>query len=132
MPQIKVLNNLLLAKLLKNFRWLFLFALIHELLNKSIICPRCLSLSLRYSIYKVQCLSLSRISFCILPHSISFVKNFFQVFSNFFEAFRLASLAQQPSYISTLAFICQAFFQEFSNFFPIRYLTGRPQATCIY
>ena len=45
-------------------------------------------MSLRYSIYKVQtrCFALAH-SFCILSHSVSFVKNFFQVFSNFSEVF---------------------------------------------
>jgi len=41
-------------KLLKNFVGCSLFALIHELLNKSINLSKVFGLSLRYSIYKVQ------------------------------------------------------------------------------
>ena len=54
------LNNLLLAiHYSRIFVGCFLFALIHELLNKSINLSKVFSLSLRYSIYKVQTRSLS-------------------------------------------------------------------------
>ena len=62
MPQIKFLNKFVLANILKNFRWLkFDF---NRNLNNFYNCPRCYSLSLRYSIYKVQTfLSLSLTAF---------------------------------------------------------------------
>ena len=66
------------------------------------------------------------VSFCILPHSVSFVKNFFQVFSNFFEVFRLASLAQQLIYISTSAFICQVLFSGIFKFLSDSLFTWPP------
>ena len=51
-PQIKFLNKFVLANILKNFRWL---KFVYTILNLNILkCPRCYSLSLRYSIYKVQ------------------------------------------------------------------------------
>ena len=84
------LNNLLLAILLKNFVGCSLFALIHELLNKSINLSKVFGLSLRYSIYKVQGSSLVAVAFApaahfyILAHRFEFVKYFFQVFSNSF------------------------------------------------
>ena len=61
-PQIKFLNKFVLANILKNFRWLkFDF---NRNLNNLYNCPRCYSLSLRYSIYKVQTfLSLSLTAF---------------------------------------------------------------------
>ena len=49
-PKIKFLNNLLLAKLLKNFRWLF-FRL---RLNNPFIVQGVFYNHLRYSIYKIQ------------------------------------------------------------------------------
>ena len=49
-PKIKFLNNLLLAKLLKNFRWLF-FRL---RLNNPFIVQGVFYNRLRYSIYKIQ------------------------------------------------------------------------------
>ena len=59
-------------------------------LKQSINCPRCYSLSLRYSIYKVQIRSafnfLSAANFDILAHLVEFVKHFLQVFSNSFCA----------------------------------------------
>ena len=84
MPQIKFLNKFVLANILKNFRWLkFDF---NRNLNNLHNCPRCYSLSLRYSIYKVQTRSfrsfLSAANFYILAHIVELVKNFFQVFSN--------------------------------------------------
>ena len=90
-PQIKVLNNLLLAiNYSRIFVGCFVFALIHELLNKSINLSKVFGLSLRYSIYKVQGRSLVAVAFApaanfyILAHRFEFVKYFFQVFSNSF------------------------------------------------
>jgi len=77
-------------KLLKNFVGCSLFALIHELLNKSINLSKVFGLSLRYSIYKVQGSSLVAVAFAsaanfyMLAHRFEFVKHFFQVFSNSF------------------------------------------------
>ena len=119
MPQIKFLNKFVLANILKNFRWLKIR--LHDSKLKHFKCPRCYSLSLRYSIYKVQtrCFALAD-SLFILAHSEAFVKNFFQVFSIFSEVFRLlvaflsnfAMLAHPKSFV-------KKFFQILSNFFRI-------------
>ena len=85
------LNNLLLAILLKNFVGCSLFALIHELLNKSINLSKVFGLSLRYSIYKVQGSSLVAVAFAsaanfyILAHHFEFVKHFFKFFQILFD-----------------------------------------------
>ena len=51
--------------------------------NKSINLSKVFCSSLRYSIYKVQPLSALAVSLLILAQRSQFVKNFFQVFSNF-------------------------------------------------
>ena len=51
--------------------------------NKSINLSKVFCSSLRYSIYKVQSLSALAVSLLILARRLPFVKNFFQVFSNF-------------------------------------------------
>ena len=65
-------------------------------LNNSINCPRCYSLSLRYSIYKVQPLSLelSAESFMILSSNTEFVKHFFQFFQKRFASFLRPQIAR--------------------------------------
>ena len=92
MPQIKFLNKFVLANILKNFRWLKIR--LHDSKLKHLKCPRCYSLSLRYSIYKVQTRSFWSISFAanlfILAHCVESVKYFFQVFSDSFS-FRFRS-----------------------------------------
>ena len=65
------MNNLLLALITQEFS----LAVFRLRLNNSINCPRCFSLSLRYSIYKVQPSSVD--DFDILSQSFPFVKNFF-------------------------------------------------------
>jgi len=59
-------------------------------------------------------------SFNILPHSLKFVKYFFQVFSNFFE--RLF-LSKQLLYYITFLRTCQAFFQKSFSLFLFRSLS---------
>ena len=58
----------------------------------------------------------------MLTHPKSFVKNFFQVFSNFIEAFRFAccSLSNFAMLAHPSSFV-KNFFQILSNFFWIRY-----------
>ena len=74
-------------------------------------------MSLRYSIYKVQTSRFALAhSFLILSRSASFVKNFFQVFSNFSEVFIACCSREQLRYVSTSAFICQALFSRFFKF----------------
>ena len=115
------MNNLLLAKLLKNFRWLFLFALIHELLNKSINLSKVFKFV--FTLFNLQGTGfavLLRVSFCILSHSISFVKSFFQVFSNFFKVFHASLRSPSNSVILAHRFpFVKKFFQILSNFFSI-------------
>ena len=80
-------------------------------------------MSLRYSIYKVQtcCFALAD-SLFILAHSELFVKNFFQVFSNFSEVFRFAccSLSNLAILADPHSFV-KNFFLSFANFFRIRH-----------
>ena len=91
--QIKFLNNLLLAILLKNFRWLkFDFT---RNLNNSLIVQGVTCSSLRYSIYKVQLLA--RVFEAAWPRSeLLYVITSFQVcqelFSSFFKFFRAVFL----------------------------------------
>ena len=84
--------------------------------------------SLRYSIYKVQPLvSLafaSAESLFILAQKLSFVKNFFQVFSNFFFSAFLAAPSRKRFDILAHCFqFVKNFFQVFSNFFSVRYIS---------
>ena len=121
MPQIKFLNKFVLANILKNFRWLkFDF---NRNLNNLYNCPRCYSLSLRYSIYKVQTRSfrsfLSAANFYILAHLVELVKNFFQVFSNSFLCSlrsRLSPFITQLLYVIIFTSFCQEAFSCFLKF----------------
>ena len=86
MPQIKVLNNLLLAiNYSRIFVGCFIFALIHELLNKSINLSKVFSLSLRYSIYKVQTVRFSLS--CELLYVITSCRICQALFTSFFKFF---------------------------------------------
>ena len=77
--KIKFLNNLLLAILLKNFRWLkFDFSKLNNQFHQ--LSKVFLVRLSRYSIYKVQSLAALAASQFILAHLKPFVKNFFQVF----------------------------------------------------
>ena len=64
-------------------------SIFYSKLKQFIIVQGVLSSSSRYSIYKVQCEVLRKLSlaanFYILAYRFLFVKNFFQVFSNFFS-----------------------------------------------
>ena len=84
--KIKFLNNLLLAILLKNFRWLkFDFSKLKQSFHQ--LSKVFLVRLSRYSIYKVQAVRFSlslAANFYMLPHLQAFVKNFFQVFENSF------------------------------------------------
>ena len=76
-----------------------------------------------YSIYKVQFCSfwilLSAANFYILAQIVSFVKNFFRSFSNFFLSRCPPGkpFIGQLEYVITDVFVCQDFFHLFSNFF---------------
>ena len=136
MPQIKFLNKFVLAKLLKNFRWLFLFALIHELLNKSINLSKVFKFV--FTLFNLQGTDISSASLslaanlCILSQVISFVKNFFKVFVNFFVILlppsRISSSATRLSYHKR--FILSSTF--FLNFEVLLIFNRRLAATCIY
>ena len=78
-------------------------------------------MSLRYSNYKVQTLGFRR-SLLILSHSFPFVKNFFQVFSNFFEPIRFSCLLSPRGDLSILTHrfsFVKNFFQILLNFFTV-------------
>ena len=67
----------------------------------------------------------------ILPQLISFVKHFFQVFSNFF-ALSFAGFYRvkrrphgQPNYVTTLVFLCQVLFSGFFKSFS--YFSGKTE-----
>ena len=90
------LNNLLLAILLKNFVGCSLFALIHELLNKSINLSKVFGLSLRYSIYKVQVAWLTaeaHLSYHTLFHLSRTFFKFFQISLSRFDSVVCCHLA---------------------------------------
>ena len=80
--QIKFLNNLLLALITQEFS----LAVFRLRLNNSINCPRCFSLSLRYSIYKVQPFSLS-LELIYLNTFFITCQALFSCFSKFSEVF---------------------------------------------
>ena len=73
--------------------------------------------SLRYSIYKVQPLSALAVSSLILARRLPFVKNFFQVFSNF-SLFRVVFRPPQGAYeyYHTILYLSRIifFFREIS------------------
>ena len=117
MPQIKFLNKFVLANILKNFRWLkFVYTKL-----KHLKCPRCYSLSLRYSIYKVQFAThrFAVTAFELYHAQFRLSRTFFKFFQTFLRGFLRSLLAEQPRYVSTSASICQALFQFFSSFFRI-------------
>ena len=118
MPQIKFLNKFVLANILKNFRWLKIR--LHDFKLKHLKCPRCYSLSLRYSIYKVQSRSRLTAEACLSYHTLfhlsrTFFK-FFQISLSGFDSI-FAVTSRRLGYISTSFFICQELFSSFSNFF---------------
>ena len=128
------MNNLLLAFITQEFSLAVIISSYTRFLKQSINCPRCYSLSLRYSIYKVQTRRFALAdSFLILSHSEPFVKNFFQAFSIFSEVIFACCSREQLRYVSTSAFICQALFSSSCKFLSdLLFIWCRPQATCIY
>ena len=115
------MNRFVLANILKNFRWLKIR--LHDSKLKHLKCPRCYSLSLRYSIYKVQTRSfrsfLSAANFYILAHLVELVKNFFHVFSNSFLCSlrsRLSPFITQLLYVIIFTSFCQEVFSCFLKF----------------
>ena len=113
--QIKFLNNLLLAILLKNFRWLK-FDFNRNLNNSSIVQGVHSSFS-RYSIYKVQCsVPLSR-SACLYYHiKFHLSRTFFKFFQFFLRDFSACCSREQLCYVSTSVSICQALFSSSCKF----------------
>ena len=102
-------------------------------LNKSINLSKVFSLSLRYSIYKVQTVFVSFIfmsaaNFYILAHLVEFVKHFLQVFSNSFVLF--AVLQAFAFHRTTLIyyhkqFVLSRIFSRFFEFLLIDLVTRR-------
>ena len=115
MPQIKFLNRFVLANILKNFRWLKIR--LHDILN-NLNCPRCYSLSLRYSIYKVQFAShrFAVTAFELYHTQFRLSRTFFKFFQTFLRRFLRSLLAEQPRYVSTSASICQVLFSVLFKF----------------
>ena len=71
-----------------------------------------------------------RVSFYIIPHSVPFVKNFFEIFfiasfkatsaSVQLQGFALLYLSDNDVYITTILHLCQHFFILFTYFFEIQ------------
>ena len=104
-----------LANILKNFRWL---KIRFYTILKHLKCPRCYSLSLRYSIYKVQCPLFRSRWQLIYSSTLKFICQ--ELFSSFFKFLWGVSIArcsrEQLRYVSTSASICQALFSRFFKF----------------
>ena len=125
-PQIKFLNNLLLAILLKNFRWLnFDFKSILNNLKLSKVFLVRLS---RYSIYKAQCRSVAFIScpprtFICQHILIRLSRTFFKFFEKLFKL-RLSSRQRRSSdnfyILADVPEFVKHFFQVSQNFFRFR------------
>ena len=132
MPQIKVLNNLLLAI----YSRIFVGCFFAYALNKSINLSKVFCSSLRYSIYKVQSLFALAVSFDILAHLFQFVKNFFQVFSNFFSRLNFVRCRDSWVILSQVTPFVKNFFLFFEKFFSFLrgyFLVRRCSRTaCIY
>ena len=95
------------------------FALASQLIYSStlkLICQELFSSFFKFLRgVSIACCSLS--NFAMLAHPKSFVKNFFQVFANFFWiCYSFDAAQKRPAYISTQATICQALFFDFFNF----------------
>jgi len=87
---------------------------------------------IQFTRYSVRCFVFAR-SFLILSHSNSFVKNFFQVFANLFEAIRsLVVLANNFAMLAHPFEFVKHFFQVFANFFRIRYSFGAARRRLAY
>ena len=91
------------------------------------------SLSLRYSIYKVQCSRLRELLYVITSSELCQV-----LFSSFFKVFRCALRSRFSPFITQLlydttgTFVCQALFSSFDKFsFPRHYLC-RPRGQLGY
>ena len=117
MPQIKFLNKFVLANILKNFRWLKIR--LHDSKLKHLKCPRCYSLSLRYSIYKVQSRSRltaeARLSYHTLFHLSRTFFKFFQIFSSRFDSV-VRVTSRRLEHLTTSRSICQELFSSFFKF----------------
>ena len=110
-PKIKFLNNLLLAKLLKNFRWLFFrLRLNNPFIVQGVFIIVCVIQFTRYSVLTALAVSLLSIS-----RALYFVKNFFRPFSFSFarNLLSLPSLSKQLAYITTCSTFCQAVFKDY-------------------
>ena len=78
-------------------------------------------LSLRYSIYKVQSLKPGGFNSFILSHLVSFVKNFFRSFSNFFDVIltvlhsRFRWIVHHAELFQSITFnsVCQELYSSF-------------------
>ena len=119
---------MLLAKLLKNFRWLFLFALIHELLNKSINLSKVFKFV--FTLFNLQGTGFAfcghiRVR-CELLYSSTSCRTCQELFSSFFEVFQVVSCApsfrfSSRNFLSLSHFVrfVKNFFRFFSNFFDV-------------
>ena len=87
------LNNLLLAILLKNFRWLFLFVL-YTILKQSILIVQGVLVRLCVIQFTRYCPSATSAANSVIIHQrFPFVKNFFRFFSFFFSLLLFATCA---------------------------------------
>ena len=141
MPQIKVLNNLLLAiNYSRIFVGCFVFALIHELLNKSINLSKVFSLSYviqftryRHARFEVFCFAAN---FYMLAHLFHFVKNFFRFFSKFLLCCCRAPGSRRSSrnfyMLPQIISFVKNFFHFFSNFLISAYFLPPLRTASIY
>ena len=99
------------------------------------------SLSLRYSIYKVQTSSLSQarlgsprtfICYHILSNLSRTFFKFFQILFDVVLHSRTLSFIAQLCYHTTEKFVCQELFQVFSNFFSLRFDVFRSRGQLRY
>jgi len=111
------LNNLLLAILLKNFVGCFRSSYTRYLKQSIIIVQGVIVCLALFNLQGTVALALA-VSLLILSRSVPFVKNFFHLFSNFFEPISLYAPSRgQLRYIITAQVICQALFYKFLHNF---------------
>ena len=112
------MNNLLLAiNYSRIFVGCFVFALIHELLNKSINLSKVFKFV--FTLFNLQGtvrFPLSRSAFAFYHTQAGLSRTFFKFFQTFLRGFCCLLLAEQLRYVSTSSVICQALFSSSCKF----------------
>ena len=114
------MNNSLLALITQEFRWLLFIRSYTRTLKQ--IHKFVQGVWFVFTLFNLQGTVVKATGFnlFILPHLISFVKNYFQVFPNFCGVIRCCSLpafAEQLIYDITYSSSCQELFSCFLKFF---------------